>query len=133
MLAEDGDTTLYVGSGDGYFYCFHIDGTVAWRTYVGSWSTAFYMSANYIMIGGKEGYFMSLLDRATGRTLWQFPLPASPNAVEIAPDESYIAAVGSANFGTLLFDLSGVLLDQDFGTGAVAIGNGGSYLRGRHD
>ena len=125
---EDGDATLYAGSGDGYFYCFHIDGTLAWRTYVGSWPLAFHMSANYILVGGKEGYYLSLLDRPTGRTLWQYPLPAGPSDVMIAPDESYIAAVGSSNFGVLLFDLSGVVFDQDTNAGMVAIANGASYM-----
>jgi uncharacterized protein (TIGR03437 family) len=129
LAFDSGDATLYVGSGDGYFYCFHIDGTLAWRTYVGSWSTAFNMSTNYILVGGKEGYFLSLLDRPTGRTLWQFPLTQSPSDVMIAPDESYIAATGSSNqFGTLLFDLSGVVIEQDTNAGMVAIASGASYM-----
>jgi uncharacterized protein (TIGR03437 family) len=130
LLAFENDNgTLYAGSGDGYFYSLRIDGTLSWRTYIGAWSTAFCMSRNYILAGGKHGYSLTLIDKASGQTLWQFPLSASPNAVAIAPDESYLAVVGSANqHGTLLFSPSGVLLDQDKITGAVAIAQGGSYM-----
>lgn len=129
-LAFDSDNgTLYAGSGDGYFCSFLMDGTLVWRTYVGGWSTSFNMSKNYILVGGKEGYFISLLNKANGKTLWQFPVVVSPNYAMIAPDESYIAAVGSAGqFGTLLLDINGVLLDHDAPTGTVAISNGGSYM-----
>jgi uncharacterized protein (TIGR03437 family) len=128
-LAFDSDNgTLNAGSGDGYLYSFRMDGTLAWRTYIGGWSTTFNMSKNYILVGGKEGYFISLLNKANGQTLWQFPLVVSGNYAVIAPDESYIAAGGSQGQGTLLLDLNGVLLDHDDGTGAAAIANGGSYM-----
>jgi outer membrane protein assembly factor BamB len=126
---ENDDATLYVGSGDGHFYSLSIDGTVQWRTYVGGWSTSYAVSRNYILVGGKEGWFISLLNKATGQTVWQFPVPVSPMATAIAPDESYAVVSGAAGqFGTLLLDTQGHLFYKDLGAGAVAISRDGSYL-----
>ena len=126
---ESDNGTLYASSGDGYFYSFQINGTLNWRTYIGAWVSGFSLSKSYILAGGKEGYFISLMDRATGRTLWQYPIVQNGMNAAIAPDESYLLFQGtSAGFGTLLFDPSGVLLDHDDSTSYGAISSEGSYM-----
>ncbi len=129
LVFESDNGTLYASGGDGYLYSLHIDGTLNWRTYVGAWSTVFTVSRNYILVGVKVGYFFSLLDRLTGRTLWQYPGVQTGFNGAIAPDESYLMIQGtSAGFGTLLIDPSGVLLDHDDSTASGALSADGSYM-----
>jgi hypothetical protein len=106
---DQDDRTLYAGAGDGYVYAFDIAGHVSWRAYVGGWPISFAMSRDYLFTSGKEGYFVSLLNK-DGAVLWQYPVRAAAHLESIAPDETFFLAQGNANnFGTMIFSPDGVL------------------------
>lgn len=108
---DDDDGALYAGAEGGYLYAFGIDGSVKWRTYVGGFPIGHAFSDHHIATAGKEGAFVSLLDRS-GKLLWEYPVATAP-VIAIAPDESYIIAEGrGVGFRSIALSPSGELLYQ---------------------
>jgi len=123
------NATIYASSGDGYLYSFNAGGTLSWRTYVGAWTLSIGFSRNYILLGGKEGYYAALLQRSTGEILWEYPVVVVPFGSLIAPDESYVVLHGAANsFGTLLLDIHGVLYYHDDVSEAAYVTPDSAYI-----
>jgi uncharacterized protein (TIGR03437 family) len=126
---ESDGSRMYVESGDGFVYALDLNGSLIWRSYLGSWGVHHGMTRNYFMMGGKLGYFVDLLDKNTAQTVWQFPGTVGC-FTQISPDESYVVVGGSQGNGTFIFDLAGGLLryrDMD-NTGMLAFGGNGSYM-----
>ena len=125
---EQDDGTLYAGAGDGYVYDFDITGHVAWRAYVGGWPAAFAVSRDYLFASGKEGYFVSLLDKH-GATLWQYPVRQSASLATIAPDQTYFVAQGNGNnVATMIFSPDGVLQHRFANADPGAISADSNYI-----
>jgi hypothetical protein len=125
---EKDDSRVYVASGDGYLYAFTINGSLAWKSYIGSWAPAMDISNKYIFTGGKVGLFISLIDKENGTVIWRYPVDARPEVALIAPNEDlfvYSASIGDATMGTGFFDKYGNVsfIIQEAGGGAISKDN----------
>lgn len=113
MEFDEDDLTVYASEGEGYLYAYNIDGTLKWKTYVHSFALDMAVSKNFIFIGGKVGHFVTLVDKKTGKVLWEYPVDMVPDRIIISPDESlFYASIanGGVTMGAAFFNRDGNLL-----------------------
>jgi len=113
------DPYLYVGSLDGYLYCFHeLTGSEQWR-----YATGFAITSQPAIVGEKafvasEGPSLHAVNAITGRPLWA--VDGAKQFVALGRQHTY----GLDRYGTL------VIIDNESGgiTGRLATGQGNSAI-----
>ena len=82
---------LIVDSGDGYLRAYDTSGKLLWKTYVDTWLYDMKISKNYIVTTSKGAMAaIHLLEKATGKTLWSYPVVERGSGIGISPDEKLI-------------------------------------------
>lgn len=127
---------MYVSSGAGYLYCLALDGTLQWKTYIGSWATGTSIGEKYIAVTTKNAFHtLSLLDAKTGKQIWCQDMASRGCGVVLSPDESCLwwgndtSGASSAMTGVVLNTSNGsVKYIVDRGSQMGSFSSDGQYL-----
>lgn len=112
---SDDDKYMYVTAGGGYVYCYDVaTGKEVWRNFVMAWGTQAIVTSKYFVVTTKaDGYSLFVIDRFTGKTVWDYPTITRGCALTVSKDETLLFW-GSDN-GTAYTPANAAIFDLDTG------------------
>ena len=129
ILFDQTDSTVYFSSGDGYVYAYSIAGAQLWRDYAGAWGLSMTSSNNYLLVSGKNGYYMYLINKSTGKTVQTVPVDHAGFGLIISPDQSFMIYYGGAEDSlTTVAGINGAIEYQLDPSNGGAISDDGKYF-----
>lgn len=88
---EHDNSVLYVSDGAGKIAAYDFSGKKLWKCDVVSWATEMEITEKYIICTTKcAGVNLNVIDKATGKLMWNYPTMTSSKSLAISPDEKYL-------------------------------------------
>ncbi len=83
------DSLVYLTCGAGYALCYDTaTGAKKWETFIQGWGTESTVSGRYFITTTKsDGYALLVLDRITGKKLWDYPVDCRGTGIAVSPDD----------------------------------------------